>query len=135
LDSGISSGGRSSSCRVAAPLSPVARTLVQRRMANELGFDSLGVVYRDDIPRRTDIEKPPPYRTQKHTLFGMQEGICAGCQVLFPFRNFTVDHVIPRSRGGTDHLDNLQLLCGACNSAKGDQTQEHLLTQLGERAA
>ena len=65
-------------------LSPVARTLVQRRMANELGFDSLGVIYRDDIPRRTDIDRPPPYRTQKQTLFGIQEGICAGCKISFP---------------------------------------------------
>ncbi len=28
---------------------------------------------------------------------------------MFPFRNFTVDHVVPQSRGGTDHLENLQL--------------------------
>ena len=43
--------------------------------------------------------------------------------------------MIPRSRGGTDHLDNLHLLCGACNSIKGDWTQEHLLARLQERAA
>lgn len=30
---------------------------------------------------------------------------------------------MPRSRGGSDHLDNLQLLCGACNSVKGDRDQ------------
>ena len=40
---------------------------------------------------------------------------------MFPFRNFTIDHVVPQSRGGTDHLDNLQLLCGACKSLKGDR--------------
>ena len=114
-------------------LSPVARTLVQRRMANELGFDSLGVIYRDDIPRRTDIDRPPPYRTQKQTLFGIQEGICAGCKISFPFRNFTVDHVVPRARGGTDHMDNLQLLCNACNSLKGTRTQAEFLAALQSR--
>ena len=114
-------------------LSPVARTLVQRRMANELGFDSLGVIYRDDIPRRTDIEKPPPYRTQKHTLFGIQEGICTGCKFLFPFRNFTIDHIVPRVRGGTDHVDNLQLLCNACNSVKGTKTQAEFMAALRAR--
>ena len=30
-----------------------------------------------------------------------------------------IDHVVPRSRGGTDHLDNLQLLCGHCNRNQG----------------
>ena len=38
---------------------------------------------------------------------------------MFPFRNMTVDHVVPQSKGGTDHMTNLQLLCGACNSMKG----------------
>ena len=28
----------------------------------------------------------------------------------------------PRSRGGADHLDNLQLLCLGCNSSKGNRT-------------
>ena len=114
-------------------LSPVAKTLVQRRMAKELGFDSLGVVYRDDIPRRTDIDKPPPYRTQKRTLYGMQEGICAGCKILFPFPNLTIDHIVPRAKGGTDHIDNLQLLCNACNSIKGTKTQAEFLVALRNR--
>ena len=37
----------------------------------------------------------------------------------FPFRNFTVDHVVPRSQGGTDHFDNLQLLCGVLQQREG----------------
>ncbi len=41
--------------------------------------------------------------------------------MMFPFRNFTIDHVVPQSRGGTDHLDNVQLLCGACNIPQGRQ--------------
>ena len=111
-------------------LSPVARTLVQRRMAKELGFDSLGVIYRDDVPMRTDLGELPHYRTHKHTLFGKQEGHCAGCKHDFPFRNFTVDHIVSQSKGGTDHIDNLQLLCNACNSMKGTKTQEEFLAAL-----
>ncbi len=33
--------------------------------------------------------------------------------------NPTVDHVIPRSRGGGDELSNLVLACQSCNSSKG----------------
>ncbi|RKN56241.1 HNH endonuclease [Micromonospora costi] len=33
--------------------------------------------------------------------------------------DLTVDHVHPWSKGGTDDLDNLQLLCRPCNSRKG----------------
>ena len=46
------------------------------------------------------------------------------------FRNLTVDHIVPQSKGGSDHLDNLQLLCGACNSKKGGRTMEALIADL-----
>ena len=95
-------------------------------------FHNRYVTARRDQPRRTDIEAPKDYRQNKHVLFGRQEGLCAGCKVMFPFRNFTIDHVVPQSRGGTDHIDNLQLLCGACNSLKGDRPQEYLVARLKE---
>ena len=53
--------------------------------------------------------------------------------MMFPFRNFEIDHVIPRAKGGSDHVDNLQLLCGACNRAKGTGTQAELIAKLRER--
>lgn len=31
----------------------------------------------------------------------------------------TKDHVVPRSRGGKDHLSNLVAMCVTCNVAKG----------------
>ena len=40
----------------------------------------------------------------------------------------------PRSKGGADDLDNLQLLCGACNSTKGNRMQEYLIQALVKRA-
>ena len=36
----------------------------------------------------------------------------------------TVDHVVPRSRGGTDAWENLVACCVRCNNAKGDRTPE-----------
>ena len=117
-------------------ISPRAAELVNLRLQQAMGslFHHGYVTARTDIPRRTDIDAPIPYRQNKHVLFGQQEGMCNGCGVMFPFRNFTVDHMVPQSRGGTDHLDNLQLLCGACNSVKGDRSQEHLIARLKEMA-
>ena len=74
----------------------------------------------------------------KHQLFGKQEGLCAGCLYSFPFRNFTRDHIVPKSHGGGGQETNLQLLCGACNSMKGNRPMEYLiveLTKLGIRKA
>ena len=114
-------------------LSPLAARLVLKRLRDDRGplFDD--VIHREDMPRRTDLGELPNYRTHKHTLYGRQEGICAGCRILFPFRNLTVDHIIPQTKGGSDHLDNLQLLCGACNSMKGAGTQEQLIVRLTEQ--
>ncbi len=114
---------------VGIDLSPLAAKLVRQRIRTEgpLLYD---LVHREDIPKRTDVGKLPPYKTHKHTLFGQQEGLCNGCRIAFPFQNFTVDHVVPQSKGGTHHIDNLQLLCNACNSKKGSGTQAELTVAL-----
>ena len=36
----------------------------------------------------------------------------------------SIDHVMPRSRGGSDHPSNLVASCGHCNRSKRDRTPE-----------
>ena len=38
----------------------------------------------------------------------------------------TIDHVIPRSRGGADSWENLVACCLRCNNAKGDRTPHEM---------
>ena len=114
-------------------LSSIAVRLVKSRMERELGGLICEVVHRTDIPERTDQGPLPDYRTHKHTLYGKQEGRCEGCHFYFPYPNLTVDHVQPRSQGGTHHLSNLQLLCAACNSIKGTGTMADLRARLERR--
>lgn len=35
-----------------------------------------------------------------------------------------IEHIVPRSRGGSDRVSNLTLACGPCNQTKGDRTAE-----------
>ena len=119
---------------VGIDLSEKAVELVNMRLQQSMGslFHHGYVTARTDIPRRTDIDAPIPYRQNRHVLFGQQEGRCNGCKTEFPFRAFEVDHVIPQARGGTDHIENLQLLCGHCNRTKGDRDQAYLVARLKE---
>jgi 5-methylcytosine-specific restriction endonuclease McrA len=34
----------------------------------------------------------------------------------------TIDHIVPRARGGSDSWENLVCACTACNNRKGDRT-------------
>ena len=117
---------------VGIDLSPKAAELVNSRLRAEMGdlFHWGFVTDRTDVPQRTDIDAPKNYRQNGHVLYGQQEGHCNGCRSHFEYRHLEVDHVVPRSRGGTDHLDNLQLLCGHCNRVKGDREMEYLLATL-----
>ena len=113
-----------------------AAELANMRLQGSMGslFHAGYVTTRTDIPRRTDIDAPIPYRQNKHVLYGQQEGLCAGCKGDFPFKLYEMDHMVPQSRGGSDHLDNLQLLCSHCNRLKGDRPQEYLVSKLKEMA-
>lgn len=115
---------------IGCDLSDMAVKLVKKRIDRELGGLLFDIHHRTDIPRRTDLGQIPNYRTHRHTLYGQQEGLCNGCKTHFPFRNMTVDHIVPKAQGGHDHISNLQLLCGACNSLKGTGTHAELLVKL-----
>ena len=115
----------------------MAFKLVKMRLRKEIEkpdeiFKS-GVIYRTDIPTRTDTIKRPHKKTElKRLLFGRQEGVCKGCRTAFAYRHFHIDHIVPRAKGGGDILDNLQLLCGHCNSVKGQRDMAYLRLRLKE---
>ncbi len=117
-------------------LSSKAVELVNTRLAKKppLGIGPLFhkrlVTNRTDIPQRTDLGALPPYRSHKATLYGLQSGNCAGCGHHFEARHFDVDHIVPQAKGGTDHIENLQLLCSACNRVKGDRGMDYLRAKL-----
>ena len=112
-------------------LSPLAVKLVEQRARNELGLmGGIQAIARNDIPKRTDREPPPPLRESKIVLYGTQAGNCNGCGTHFMQQHLTVDHIIATTKGGTDHIENLQLLCNHCNSLKGDRPMEYLRARL-----
>jgi 5-methylcytosine-specific restriction endonuclease McrA len=46
---------------------------------------------------------------------------CQYCSTCLPANELTLDHVIPRSRGGVSTWENLVACCHSCNRRKGNQ--------------
>ena len=61
------------------------------------------------------------YADKKAYLLEREQGCCIYCGIHTSKAKMEIEHVIPRSRGGTDSLNNLVLSCRACNEAKGSQ--------------
>ena len=126
-------------------ISPSAETITKVRLEEEVEkkvdlFNAFAdVTVLTEPPIRTDLTETatqtrlPKAHSYKHELYGQQEGRCIGCNYYFPFRNMTIDHIIPQSKGGTDHKANLQLLCNACNSTKGTRSQSEFIAALKEQ--
>jgi hypothetical protein len=47
------------------------------------------------------------------------------CQYCGSTRKLTIDHVMPRSRGGGDTWENMVVACSSCNTKKSDRLLEH----------
>jgi 5-methylcytosine-specific restriction endonuclease McrA len=57
------------------------------------------------------------------TLFGRDRNVCAYCGKYFPnFTSLSRDHILPRSKGGTNSWMNLVTSCKDCNAEKGNKT-------------
>ncbi|MEZ4683604.1 MAG: HNH endonuclease [Caldilineaceae bacterium] len=56
---------------------------------------------------------------------GIQHGEQVKGQVLTK-SDFTIDHIIPRSRGGNNGWGNTACACPACNQRKGDRTPHEM---------
>lgn len=56
----------------------------------------------------------------KQALIDLYGNSCMNPRCPTPDSPLTIDHVIPLTKGGSHGLDNFQLLCKSCNSAKGN---------------
>jgi 5-methylcytosine-specific restriction endonuclease McrA len=78
------------------------------------------------IPRQTrSLSRKNILLRDRHT--------CQYCRQIFSPIELTLDHVVPRSRGGKSSWENLVTCCRRCNNCKGDRLPEEANMVLNRR--
>lgn len=62
-------------------------------------------------------------KISRNRIFKRDNYQCSYCGTR---RNLTVDHIIPKSKGGQNTWTNLTTCCSSCNRKKGDRTPEEI---------
>ena len=61
---------------------------------------------------------------ERRDIYIRDKGTCGICGRFVPPDSFTVDHIVPISKGGTYDYSNLQCCCRKCNQLKDDALQD-----------
>lgn len=61
---------------------------------------------------------------RKRALRDRYGSACFYCGVSLTLAEMTIDHYVPRARGGTDDIDNRRPACQVCNALKADDLPE-----------
>ena len=75
------------------------------------------MVFREPARRR-----PRSVALTRTNILARDRHRCQYCGSSPPIRELTIDHVLPRSRGGRTTWDNVATACGPCNRRKGNRT-------------
>jgi 5-methylcytosine-specific restriction endonuclease McrA len=63
---------------------------------------------------------PKQKRAKKDRLIKIYGSLCWWCERSFPEKELTLEHLLPKSKGGSDSDENLRLAGKNCNQARGN---------------
>jgi 5-methylcytosine-specific restriction endonuclease McrA len=69
-------------------------------------------------------------RFNRRNVFARDGNRCQYCGKHFPMSELSLDHVVPRSRGGLTSWENIVCACVACNVRKGGRTPQEARMRL-----
>jgi 5-methylcytosine-specific restriction endonuclease McrA len=84
------------------------------------------LLFYDRVPKQT-------VRLNRRNIFLRDASRCQYCGGKFPSSELSLDHVLPRSRGGQTTWDNVVCACVACNVRKGGRTPQEAGMTLVQR--
>jgi len=63
-------------------------------------------------------------KTKRAHIYHRDGKKCVICGKHLPFKKMTLDHIIPKSKGGSNDVTNLRSTCFKCNCEKGDSISD-----------
>lgn len=72
------------------------------------------------------VKHTPRYTPSRRNIFLRDEYTCRYCGKELGSDELTLDHILPRSKGGRNTWENLACACFPCNSRKGDKLLSEL---------
>jgi 5-methylcytosine-specific restriction endonuclease McrA len=102
----------------------------QRLRARSVSFEVplvIRLVHYIKIPRRMRLP------CSRRGVLARDRETCMYCGAQPGRANLTVDHILPRSRGGQTVWENVVAACRECNHRKGDRTPEEANMKLAYR--
>ena len=82
------------------------------------------MVYYVRIPHSTMLP------LSRRTVMARDQYTCQYCGAAPVKADLTIDHVLPRSRGGVTEWENVVVACRSCNQKKGNRTPKEALMQI-----
>ena len=67
---------------------------------------------------------------ERAAVYNRYKGRCGICGKFVPYEVFTIDHIVPLAKSGTNAMENLQCAHSWCNYVKGDSSMEELVGKL-----
>ena len=58
----------------------------------------------------------------RHNILWRDKNTCQYCNRIFEDKELTLDHILPKSKGGVNSWNNIVTACKDCNQKKGDRT-------------
>ena len=76
---------------------------------------------------------PTSPKLTKKNVWLRDAGTCQYCQKPIILSEATVDHVLPKSRGGKNTWENVTLACAKCNQKKGSRLLENTSLRIARK--
>ena len=114
------------------PLQKLVRGVIREYISEVNNSKSKHSQAKKSQKKSTSNRKKSRYisSTVRYTVLARDNYRCVACGITAKETKLQVDRIIPYSKGGSNDISNLQVLCADCNRGKSDSLENELTRNL-----